>query len=55
VRGRRELAVGILQDLGDKRFTEANPKTTLAFLAALDEACDFITTNKAETAEIFAG
>ncbi len=37
-----------------KRFTEANPKTTLAFLAALDEACDFITTNKAETAEIFA-
>lgn len=37
-----------------KRFTEANPKMTQAFLAALDESNEFIKANKAETAEIFA-
>lgn len=37
-----------------KRFTEENPKMTEAFLAALDEANDFIVTHKAETAGIFA-
>ncbi|GJD48704.1 hypothetical protein OPKNFCMD_1427 [Methylobacterium crusticola] len=37
-----------------RRFTEANPKTTAAFLAALDEANAFIVEHKAETAEIFA-
>ncbi len=37
-----------------KRFTETNPKMTQAFLAALDESNEFIKTNKAETAEIFA-
>ncbi|MFE1602948.1 ABC transporter substrate-binding protein [Methylobacterium sp. ID0610] len=37
-----------------KRFTEANPKMTQAFLDALDQSTRFIQENKAETAEIFA-
>ena len=36
-----------------RRFVETNPKTTEAFLAALDEANDFIGTNKQDAAEIF--
>jgi NitT/TauT family transport system substrate-binding protein len=36
-----------------KRFVDANPKTTEAFLAALDEADDFIAKNKREAAQIF--
>jgi NitT/TauT family transport system substrate-binding protein len=37
-----------------KRFVDANPKTIAAFLAALDEACDFIANDPKGTAEIFA-
>lgn len=37
-----------------KRFVEANPKTMVAFLAALDEANAFIAENRAGAAEIFA-
>jgi NitT/TauT family transport system substrate-binding protein len=36
-----------------KRFVDANPKTTTAFLAALDEADAFIEANKQAAAEIF--
>jgi len=36
-----------------RRFTDANPKTVAAFLAALDEANDFIAKDKAAAAEIF--
>jgi NitT/TauT family transport system substrate-binding protein len=36
-----------------KRFVDANPKTTEAFLAALDEANAFIENNKSVAAEIF--
>ncbi|MDR6874938.1 NitT/TauT family transport system substrate-binding protein [Bosea sp. BE125] len=36
-----------------KKFVDANPKMTAAFLAALDEACDFIAQNKDAAAEIF--
>ncbi len=36
-----------------KRFVDANPKTTEAFLAALDEANAFIVANKQAAAEIF--
>jgi NitT/TauT family transport system substrate-binding protein len=36
-----------------KRFVDANPKTTTAFLAALDEADAFIEGNKQAAAEIF--
>ncbi len=36
-----------------KKFVDANPKMTEAFLAALDEACDYITKNKEGAAEIF--
>ena len=37
-----------------KRFTDANPKTTEAFLAALDAANDFIARDRRAAAEIFA-
>lgn len=37
-----------------KKFVDANPKTTEAFLAALDEANAFIASNKQAAAEIFA-
>jgi NitT/TauT family transport system substrate-binding protein len=37
-----------------KRFVDANPKTIGAFLAALDEACDFIAKDSIGAAEIFA-
>jgi NitT/TauT family transport system substrate-binding protein len=37
-----------------KRFTDANPKTIEAFLAAFDEACDFIARNPRGAAESFA-
>jgi NitT/TauT family transport system substrate-binding protein len=36
-----------------KRFVDANPKTTEAFLAALDEAAAFIANNKQAAAEIY--
>ena len=36
-----------------KRFVDANPKTTEAFLTALDEANGFIAANKQAAAEIF--
>jgi NitT/TauT family transport system substrate-binding protein len=36
-----------------KRFVDANPRTTEAFLAALDEANAFIAANKRATAEIY--
>jgi NitT/TauT family transport system substrate-binding protein len=36
-----------------KRFVDANPKMAQAFLAALDEADDFIAKNKREAAQIF--
>jgi NitT/TauT family transport system substrate-binding protein len=37
-----------------KRFVDANPKTIEAFLAAFDEACDFIAKNPRGAAESFA-
>jgi NitT/TauT family transport system substrate-binding protein len=37
-----------------KRFVDANPKTIGAFLAALDEACDFIAKDPKAAAEVFA-
>ncbi len=37
-----------------KRFVEANPKMTEAFLAALDEANEYIAQNKKGAAEIYA-
>ncbi len=37
-----------------KRFTEANPKTIEAFLAAFDEACDIIAKDPRAAAEAFA-
>jgi NitT/TauT family transport system substrate-binding protein len=37
-----------------KRFVDSNPKTIEAFLAAFDEACDFIAKDPKGAAEIFA-
>lgn len=37
-----------------RRFADANPKTLTAFIAALDEANDYIAKNKAGAAEIYA-
>jgi len=37
-----------------KRFADANPKTIEAFLAAFDEACDFIANDPRGAAESFA-
>jgi len=37
-----------------RRFTEANPKTIEAFLAAFDEACEFISKDPRGAAEAFA-
>ena len=36
-----------------RRFHDANPKTVAAFLAALDEACRFVTADKAGAAKIY--
>jgi NitT/TauT family transport system substrate-binding protein len=36
-----------------KSFADANPKTIAAFLAALDEACDYIARDKEGAADIF--
>jgi len=37
-----------------RRFHDANPKTVAAFLAALDEACRFVTDDKPAAAKIYA-
>lgn len=37
-----------------KKFVDTNPKTTAAFLAALDEACEFIAKDRKAAAAIFA-
>ncbi len=36
-----------------KKFVDANPKLTASFLAALDEACEFIAKDRAAAADIF--
>ena len=37
-----------------RRFHDANPKTIAAFLAALDEACKFVTDDKPDAAKLYA-
>ncbi len=48
-------ALTIIMSYTTKRFYEANPKLSAAFVAAVDEAAQFIAANKREAARIYIG
>lgn len=43
----------IIMAYSTRKFYDANPKLAAAFVAALDEACDYIAANKREAARIY--
>jgi len=48
-------ALTIIMSYTTKRFYDANPKLSAAFVAAVDEAAQFIAANKREAARIYIG